>query len=104
METKEVAEAAIHILGSLINSYVEEGYCDPTLYGAIDLAGGLTVRLQEVEPDLDLTQMLFELKALQIEAGEVMNQIIEEHNLPVEKNTFVADPTHPRFDEMIRGE
>lgn len=104
METKEVAEVAIYVLGSLISSYVEEGYCDPTLYKAIDFAGSLAVRLQEVEPDIDLTEMLFELKALQIEAGEVMNQIIEEHNLPVEKNTFVADPTHPRFDEMSGGE
>jgi hypothetical protein len=36
-----------------------------------------------------------------IEAGEMMNQIIEEHDLPVVKNTFEIDYTHPKIRERL---
>jgi hypothetical protein len=34
-----------------------------------------------------------------MECGEVVNRIIEEHDLPVQKNTFEPDTDHPRYNE-----
>jgi hypothetical protein len=34
-----------------------------------------------------------------MECGEVVNRIIEDNNLPVQKNTFEPDTDHPRYNE-----
>lgn len=103
----DVAGASLTLIGGLVEDYLKHGYCDPQMYGALHLAEKLTeqfrrLAIENLEEHQDeglvaqLEELIVNLRVTQLEAGEVMNRIIEEHDLPVEKNTFITDPTHPK--------
>jgi hypothetical protein len=105
---QDVAGATLVMVGVLVEQYIKDGYCDPIMYKALNTAKLLAGRLANLaienedtgtaEQAIDLVTS-FQLTLM--EAGEVMNRIIEEHNLPVRKNTFDIDPSHPKVSERL---
>ena len=109
MNVLDIAGASITLLGVLVEKYLKDGYCDPmmmnALQGATELASQFkreVVENYEAHQDQDLVdgvnELLTSLQVTIIEAGEVMNRIIEEHNLPVKKNTYEVDTDHPNYN------
>jgi hypothetical protein len=106
----DVAGASLTLLGVLAERYVKSGYCDPTMFRALEGASELAeqFRLEVVDKyehhqDQDLiegvTELASNLRLMAMEAGELVNRIIEENGLPVKPNTFELDPDHPNFVE-----
>lgn len=94
---EDITGLALTTLGVLVESYVKEGYADPTMYRALKastaLAEQFRARLEyDGESNTELldgvTQLLVDLEVTAMECGEVVNRIIEEHGLPVDKNTW----------------
>ena len=99
----DITGASLLLLNVLVEKYLEDEYCDPTMYRALHTARKLAVRfsaLAEEHSDEDtkagVQDIIERIDFLIIRAGEVINTIIEEHDLPVMKNTFEIDPTHPK--------
>lgn len=103
-ELPDIAGASLLLINVLVEKYLEDEYCDPTMYRALHTARKLAVRfsaLAEEYADEDETkagarEIIERIDFMIIRAGEVINTIIEEHDLPVMKNTFEIDPTHPK--------
>jgi hypothetical protein len=105
---QDVAGATLVMVGVLVEQYIKDGYCDPIMYRALDTAKLLAGRLANLaienedtgtaEQAIDLVTS-FQLTLM--EAGEVMNRIIEEHDLPVMKNTFEMNPNHPKVSRRL---
>lgn len=104
----DIAGASITLLGVLIEKYLKDGYCDPIMLNALEGAADLANHFQrevtdnfEAHQNQDLVNgvndLLTNLQVTIIEAGEVMNQIIRENNLPVKENSFEIDTEHPNF-------
>jgi hypothetical protein len=94
---EDITGLALTTLGVLVESYVKEGYADPTMYRALKastaLAEQFRARLEyDGESNTELldgvTQLLVDLEVTAMECGEVVNRIIEEHGLPVDKETW----------------
>jgi hypothetical protein len=92
-----VAGLSLTMIGVLVEQYVREGYADPTMYRALKGAGELAEHLREwvmsEAPDetelLDgVTDLLMNLELTAMECGEVVNRIIDEHGLPVDKKSW----------------
>ena len=81
LEPEDLALMALGVLGGLVEAYVSEGYADPMLYKALDFGARIAEKLGAEE-------MSERFRFVQIQAGEVVNQIIEEQNLPVDKDTW----------------
>jgi hypothetical protein len=105
---EDIAGLSLTLIGTLIETYVAEGYADPTMYKALEasakLAEQFRARLEydgEDNPELldGVTDLLDNLRVTAMECGEVVNRIIEDNNLPVQKNTFEPDTDHPRYNE-----
>ena len=104
----DVAGASLTLIGALVERYIKDGYCDPMMMNALKGATELASHFQqeitenfEHHQDQDLvdgaTELLVNLQVTIIEAGEVMNRIIEENDLPVKQNTFEIDTDHPKY-------
>jgi hypothetical protein len=94
---EDIAGLSLTLIGTLIETYVAEGYADPTMYKALEasakLAEQFRARLEyDGESSTELLdgveQLLVDLRATAMECGEVVNHIIEEHGLPVNKDTW----------------
>ena len=108
MSVVDVAGASITLVGMLVESYIKDGYCDPMMLKALKAATELAEDFRqgvienfEHHQDQELvdgvTELLTGLQVTIIEAGEVMNRIIEENDLPVKQNTFEIDTDHPKY-------
>jgi hypothetical protein len=81
MSHTQIAGMALATIGGLIESYCEDGYCDPTMYKAVELAEHLAGLFgDEKLKDLFTTLKIF--------AGETVNSVIDKHNLPVGKDEW----------------
>lgn len=96
LRIEDVAGASLTLIGVLIESYVTEGYCDPTMYRALSAAQDLTHRLKEIAMEsnqngliLEVDSLLVNLQVMTMEAGQVIEDIINEHGLPVDPRTFI---------------
>ena len=103
-EIQDVAGATLTLVGVLVEQYIQDNYCDPIMYKALQASQILATRLAELAEengDSGTEEQARELATsfglTLIEAGEVMNEIIERHDLPVRKNTFEVDRNHPKF-------
>jgi hypothetical protein len=94
---EDITGLALTTLGVLVEQYVKEGYADPIMYRALEVSASLTeqfrARLEyDGESNTELldgvTQLLVDLRVTAMECGEVVNRIIEEHGLPVDKDTW----------------
>lgn len=81
VDAQDVAIMAICAIGATVESYIQEGYCDPTMYKLVDLVEHLSHHLGSDE----LTERLTLLK---LQAGETVNGLIDKHELPIDKSEW----------------
>lgn len=81
LDTEDLALMTLGVLGGLLEAYVSEGYSDPMMYKALDFGARISHKLGAEE-------MAERFRFNQIQAGELVNQIIDENNLPVDKETW----------------
>jgi hypothetical protein len=72
LDDHEIAGIALAIIGGMIEGYCEEGYCDPTMYQALEMAEKLARKMNE-------TGLAERLTIAKIFAGETINTLIAEH-------------------------
>lgn len=63
------------IIGGLVDSYVEDGYCDPAMYKAVKLAELAGKKLGIP------TEMLDRISILKIQAGELVVKIAQDEKM-----------------------
>jgi hypothetical protein len=81
LDDHRIAGMALSIIGVLVENYCEEGYCDPTMYKALEVAETLAKKLGE--------QGLAErLATAKMYAGETVNKMIDEFDIPVGKGEW----------------
>lgn len=104
LELEDITGLSLTLIGTLIESYVKEGYADPTMYRALtasaELAQHFMARLEANGEDntelLDgVAELITNLQVTAIECGEVVNHIIEEHGLPVSKDDWTRTDGSP---------
>lgn len=81
IEARDVAILLSGAIGATVENYIEQDYCDPSLYKLVEFAEELSVHLQFPE----LTE---NLAFLRVRAGEAVNEYIEEHKLPISKDEW----------------
>lgn len=77
----QIACMALATIGVLIEDYCEQGYCDPTMYQSLKLAERLALKLGE-------EQLATRLATAKMFAGETVNQMIDNFNIPVGKDEW----------------
>lgn len=97
LELEDITGLSLSIIGTLVETYVKEGYADPTMYRALragaELAEHFKARLEHngvesAELMAGVTQLIDDLRVTAIECGEVVNHIIDEHGLPISKDEW----------------
>lgn len=97
LELEDITGLSLTLIGALIESYLKEGYADPTMFQALTasakLAEEFKARLEydgehDGEALKQVTDLLVNLQLTAMECGEVVNRIIEEHGLPVSKDDW----------------
>lgn len=91
LQIQDIAGLSLTITGTLIEQYVKKGYADPAMYKALRACAELTEhfleRVTREGSDSELiegvSELLTSLQITAMECGEVVNRIIEEHDLPV---------------------
>jgi hypothetical protein len=81
LDAEDIALMSLGILGGLLEAYVGEEYADPMMYKALGLGARLCDKLGAEE-------MAERFRFVQIQAGELVNQIIDERNLPIQKDEW----------------
>lgn len=88
LELEEITGLTMTIVGVLIESYVKDGYADPTMYRALrattELAEQFKARLEyDGKDSTDLmngvSDLIMNLQLTAMECGEVVERIIEEN-------------------------
>lgn len=88
LELEDITGLTLTVVGVLIESYVKDGYADPTMYRALkateQLAEQFKARLEyEGTDNTDLMngvdELITNLKLTAMECGEVVERIIEEN-------------------------
>jgi hypothetical protein len=96
LELEDIAGMSLSITGTLVESYIKNGYADPLMYKALRASAELAthfaerVRINGGDTELleGVTQLIADLRLTAMECGEVVNSIIDEHGLPVDKNSW----------------
>lgn len=96
---EDIAGMSLTLTGALIEHYIKEGYADPTMYHALKAATELAENFAEILKDEGneelseavMSDLVVALQLTTMEAGEVIGRIIDEHNLPVNKQTFEVE-------------
>jgi hypothetical protein len=78
LDESDIAIMALSIVGALVENYCEEGYCDPTMYKALALAEKLAQKLEH-------ERLAERLTTTKIFAGETVNKLIDENQMPISK-------------------
>jgi hypothetical protein len=81
IDARDVAVLLSGAIGATVENYIEQDYCDPSLYKLVEFAEELSVHLHFPE----LTE---NLAFLRVRAGEAVNEYIEKHDLPVNKEEW----------------
>jgi hypothetical protein len=80
-DDRELLLLMLAMVGGLVESYVEDGYCDPIMYKAVKLAERITVKLGNPE----ITEKFTFLK---IQAGLVVDEIIEREGMDIKREDW----------------
>jgi|LakMenEpi03Aug12_release.lakeMendotaPanAssembly.Ray.scaffolds.fasta_scaffold488227_3 hypothetical protein len=96
LELEDIVGISLSITGTLVESYIKNGYADPLMYRALrasaELATHFAERVKMSGDNAELlegvTQLIADLQLTAMECGEVVNRIIDEHDLPVDKNSW----------------
>ena len=112
MELEDITGLTMTVVGVLIESYVQEGYADPTMYKALrateELAEHFRARLEyEGKADTEImagvVDLITSLKLTAIECGEVVEQIIEKNGWQEQGKNW-SDPNHDCADHEHESE
>jgi hypothetical protein len=96
MALEDITGLSLTLTGVLLEKYVGNGYADPTMYRALRATAELAERFHEtMEADEAPAEVLSEIRDLitnlqltAMEAGEVVNKLIDENNLPIDKSSW----------------
>jgi|LauGreDrversion4_2_1035121.scaffolds.fasta_scaffold871696_2 hypothetical protein len=100
LELEDITGLTLTVVGVLIESYVKDGYADPTMYRALkateQLAEQFKARLEyEGTDNTDLMngvdELITNLKLTAMECGEVVERIIEQNGWQEEGKNW-SDP------------
>ncbi len=80
-DDRELLLLSLAMIGGLVESYVEEGYCDPMMYKAVKLAERITIKLGNPE----ITEKFTFLK---IQAGEIIEATIEREGMDIKREDW----------------
>jgi len=80
-DDRELLLLMLAMVGGLVESYVEDGYCDPIMYKAVKLAERITTKLGNPE----ITEKFTFLK---IQAGLVVDEIIEREGMDIKREDW----------------
>jgi hypothetical protein len=80
-DDRELLLLSLAMIGGLVESYVEEGYCDPMMYKAVKLAERITTRLGNKE----ITEQFTFLK---IQAGLIVEATIEREGMDIKREDW----------------
>jgi hypothetical protein len=103
LELQDIAGLGLTIVGVLIESYVKEGYADPTMYKALRATAELAEQFQArakyddapSEVIESIGELLTNLQLTAMECGEVVERIIEENGWQEQgKNWSASDCDH----------
>ena len=107
LELEDITGLSLTLIGTLLESYVKDGYADPLMYKALrassELAQQFMARLLEDGVDntelLDgVSELITNLQVTAIECGEVVNRIIEDNGLPISKDEWSQPCDHDHTD------
>lgn len=102
MELENITGLAMTVVGVLIESYVQDGYADPTMYKALrateELAEHFKARLEyegkgDSETMAGVADLIVNLKLTAMECAEVVDRIIEEKGWQEQGKNW-SDPHH----------
>ena len=111
LELEDITGLTMTIVGTLIESYVREGYADPTMYRALrateELAEHFQARLKQDGKDntelMDgVSDLITNLKLTAMECGEVVERIIEENGWQEDGKDW--SKPHANCDHSTDGE
>jgi hypothetical protein len=80
-DDRELLLLMLAMVGGLVESYVEDGYCDPIMYKAVKLAERITLKLGSPE----ITEKFSFLK---IQAGMVVDEIIQREGMDIKREDW----------------
>jgi hypothetical protein len=81
-DESELVLVLFAIIGGIVDTFVDEGYCDPTLYKGLALT-------ELVGKKLGIpTELLDRLSVLKIQAGELVVKIAKDENLELPDELF----------------
>lgn len=111
LELENIAGISLTIIGVLIESYVKEGYADPTMYKALKATESLAVQFVErakydgADPDTikNIGELLTNLQLTAMECGEVVERIIAENGWQEQSKGWSEMSHHPDCDGNCRG-
>jgi hypothetical protein len=81
LDDREVAIASLCVIGGLVEAYCQSEYADPLLYSASEVAEKLARKLGEIA-------LAERLATVKIYAGETVNKMIDEHEMPISKESW----------------
>lgn len=97
LELEDITGLSLTLIGALIETYVKDGYADPTMFQALTASAKLAEQFRErlvydgnhdTEALEQVTDLLVNLQLTAMECGEVVNRVIEENGLPVSKDSW----------------
>lgn len=108
MALEDITGLSLTLTGVLLEKYVNNGYSDPTMYRALRATTELAERFHESMESEDapkevldeIAELITNLKLTAMESGELVNRLIDENKLPVDKATWhLPDCDHEHEDE-----
>lgn len=97
LELEDITGLSLTLIGALIETYVKDGYADPTMFQALTASAKLAEQFRQRlvydghrdgEEIAQVTDLLTNLQLTAMECGEVVNRIIDDHGLPLSKDTW----------------
>lgn len=97
LELEDITGLSLTLIGTLVESYIKDGYADPLMYKALragsELAQQFMARLLENGVDNTellegVSELITNLQVTAMECGEVVNRIIEDNGLPISKDEW----------------
>lgn len=106
LELQDIAGLGLTIVGVLIESYVKDGYADPTMYKALrataELAEQFQARAKYDEAPSEVVEsigdLLTNLQLTAIECGEVVERIIKEQGFEIKGDWSADTCDNPEHD------
>lgn len=80
-DDRELLMLSLAMIGGLVDSYVEDGYCDPVMYKAVKLAERISIKL-------GIPEITEKFTFLKIQAGMVVDEIIEREGMDIKREDW----------------